>query len=106
MARALHETQLHFRQLKQVEDFLSKNGVKTLRKLKAVKFEDLIFGNATPQGVKIFLRQAFEVIEEEKGKAICVKHALSLQYVFQARKKRHQKLLCPWQQHQQFLKTP
>ena len=46
---------------------MSKNGVKTLRKLKAVKFEDLIFGNSTPQGVKIFLRQAFEAIEEEKG---------------------------------------
>ena len=55
------------RQLAQVEDFLTKNGVKTLRKLKAVKFEDLIFGNSTPQGVKIFLRQAFEAIEEEKG---------------------------------------
>ena len=46
---------------------MAKNGVKTLRKLKAVKFEDLIFGNSTPQGVKIFLRQAFEAIEEEKG---------------------------------------
>ena len=46
---------------------MSKNGVKTLRKLKAVKFEDLIFGNSTPQRVKIFLRQAFEAIEEGKG---------------------------------------
>ena len=66
------EAQLHFRQLQKVEEFLSKNGVKTLRKLKAVKFEDLIFGNSTPQGVKIFLRQTFEVIEEEKGKFICL----------------------------------
>ena len=55
------------RQSTQVEEFLAKNGVKSLRKLKAVKFEDLIFGNSTPQGVKIFLRQAFEAIEEEKG---------------------------------------
>ena len=55
------------RQLAQFEEFLAKNGVKTFRKLKAVKFEDLIFGNSTPQGVKIFLRQAFEAIEEEKG---------------------------------------
>ena len=40
---------LVLRQLKQVEEFLAKNGVKTVRKLKAAKFEDLIFTNGTPQ---------------------------------------------------------
>ena len=40
---------LVFRQLKQVEEFLAKNGVKTVKKLKAAKFEDLIFTNGTPQ---------------------------------------------------------
>ena len=39
---------LVFRQLKQVEEFLAKNGVKTVKKLKAAKFEDLIFTNAAP----------------------------------------------------------
>ena len=40
---------LALRQLKQVEEFLAKNGVKTVRKLKVAKFEDLIFTNGTPQ---------------------------------------------------------
>ena len=40
---------LHVRQIKRTMEFLITNGVKTLNKLRAIKFEDSNFNNTSPQ---------------------------------------------------------
>ena len=74
---------LHVRQIKRTVEFLITNGVKTLNKLRAIKFEDLLFNNTSPQAcckqrrragalivlsqaVKILIREALEAIQNEK----------------------------------------
>ena len=91
---------LHVRQIKRTVEFLITNGVKTLNKLRAIKFEDLLFNNTSPQAcciqqrragtlillfqaVKILIREALEAIQNEKRmrlpgtweRGFCVLHA-------------------------------
>ena len=44
---------MRVRQIKRTVEFLITNGVKTLKKLRAIRFEDLIFSNASPQAHNI-----------------------------------------------------
>ena len=51
----------HVRQIKRTVEFLITNGVKTLKKLRAIRFEDLIFNNASPQAYNIAASNGIEL---------------------------------------------